>query len=391
MEIISKEDKKLYDNLITGRDGKVFIKNIPLLTSEQVKELIELRDQGYNDAITKLVLHNLGLIPKIAMRYMNSHNSYEDLFQEGVIGLIVAAKKYDITKNASFGTYAYFWVFQKISKANYDNNGLISIPTWVEENERKISFAQDRYRNAFKKEPSIEEISKVTGIDCDEVNFILNLHNRIESFNESATEENRILIDTIPNKNAENPEDKIKKLDFQIVDKVFNLLTDREKQVIELLYGFKSGYKLTQNEVAKILNLSHQRIQQIEANSLTKIRKNREIKELIDSLDGYYDTLGIDKTELQKYGFSDRKGKCSRANVIDYFDEYSETEIRTAIDKLSPEIQKLFFECYDSSLQRRDNCNLNKREKQRVTNSFTTMQKILDGNYKVKKYQKVTS
>lgn len=85
MEIISKEDKKLYENLITGRDGKLFIKNIPLLTSEQVKELIELRDQGYNDAITKLVLHNLGLIPKIAMRYMNSHNSYEDLFQEGLL------------------------------------------------------------------------------------------------------------------------------------------------------------------------------------------------------------------------------------------------------------------------------------------------------------------
>ena len=278
------------DNISIDDPVKVYLKEIgrvPLLTPEEEVELAIKISEGDVNAKKRLSEANLRLVVSIAKRYLGRGMHFLDLIQEGNLGLIKAVEKFDYTKGFKFSTYATWWIRQAITRAIADQARTIRIPVHMVETINKLIRVNRQLVQDLGRDPRPDEIAKEMGISEDKVREILKIAQEPVSLETPIGEEDDShLGDFIPDDDAPAPADAVAValLKEQLME-VLNTLTPREAKVLRLRYGLDDGKARTLEEVGKEFNVTRERIRQIEAKALRKLRHPSRSKKLKDFLE----------------------------------------------------------------------------------------------------------
>ena len=266
------------------------IGKVPLLSAEEEIELAKLMEKGGPEgerAKKKLAEANLRLVVSIAKRYVGRGMLFLDLIQEGNLGLIKAVEKFDYQKGYKFSTYATWWIRQAITRAIADQARTIRIPVHMVETINKLVRVQRQLLQELGREPSPEEISKEMNMPVERVREILKISQEPVSLETPiGEEEDSHLGDFIQDENVPVPADAaaFTLLKEQLVE-VLDTLTDREQKVLRLRFGLDDGRARTLEEVGKEFNVTRERIRQIEAKALRKLRhpsRSRKLKDFLE-------------------------------------------------------------------------------------------------------------
>jgi RNA polymerase primary sigma factor len=269
---------------------KVYLKEIgrvPLLSAEEEIDLATRMAQGDPYARKRLSEANLRLVVSIAKRYVGRGMQFLDLIQEGNLGLIKAVEKFDHTKGFKFSTYATWWIRQAITRAIADQARTIRIPVHMVETINKVKKVSSQLLHKNGHEPSAEEIANELEMPLDKVREIIRVSQEPVSLETPiGEEEDSHLGDFIPDDDAPAPAEAASHtlLKEQLGD-VLSTLTDREEKVLRLRFGLEDGRSRTLEEVGKEFNVTRERIRQIEAKALRKLRHPSRSKKLKDFLD----------------------------------------------------------------------------------------------------------
>lgn len=263
------------------------IGKISLLTPEEEVELAKRVEEGDEEAKKKLTEANLRLVVSIAKKYIGRGLSFLDLIQEGNLGLIRAVEKFDYRKGFKFSTYATWWIRQAITRAIADQARTIRIPVHMVETINKLIRVSRQLVQQLGREPTIEEIAQALGLPPEKVEDIQKIAQEPVSLETPiGEEEDSQLGDFLEDKESPNPEDATAgQLLREQLEEMLGELTEREREVLRLRFGLEDGHAHTLEEVGKRFNVTRERIRQIEAKALRKLRHPSRSKRLRDYLE----------------------------------------------------------------------------------------------------------
>ena len=282
---VSKEFANLDDSV------KMYLKeigSIPLLTKEEELELAKKVSEGDELAKQKLVESNLRLVVSVARKYLRKGMPMLDLIQEGTLGLIKAAEKFDYTKGFKFSTYATWWIRQGITRAIADQARTIRVPVHMVEKINKLSSVSALLAAELGRDPKPEEIADKMDMSVDKVVEVINVSQKPTSIESTVgKEDDTELEEVLPDKNALSPEEIVTaSLLKDQIEEILGTLTEKEKGVLELRFGLNGGEAHTLEEVGKAFNVTRERARQIENKALRKLSHPTRANKLIDY---YYD------------------------------------------------------------------------------------------------------
>ena len=278
MDDISDDSVRLYLREI----GK-----IPLLNPEEELQLAQKVKAGDKKAKDKMAEANMRLVVSIAKRYGGRGLDFLDLIQEGNTGLLRAVEKFDPDKGFKFSTYATWWIRQAITRAIADQARTIRIPVHMVETINKLLRTQRRLTQELNREPTNEEIAAAMDMELDKVEYVMKIKQDITSLDANIREddEDSVLGDFIEDDEAVSPEDAAttQLLKEQVKD-MLGVLTEREQKILKLRFGLEDGKSHTLEEVGQEFSVTRERIRQIEAKALSKLRKHKDAKRLYEYL-----------------------------------------------------------------------------------------------------------
>ena len=283
-------DTSITDTIAIDDPVKIYLKEIgrvPLLTPEEEIELAQRMKDSDKEAKKRLAEANLRLVVSIAKRYGGRGMHFLDLIQEGNLGLIKAVEKFDYTKGFKFSTYATWWIRQSITRAIADQARTIRIPVHMVETITKVRKTSSQLLHQNGRDPTADEIAQALDMPVERVREILRIAQAPVSLETPiGEEEDSHLGDFIPDENAPEPTEAASLVLLkEQINQVLSTLTDREEKVLRLRFGLEDGRSRTLEEVGQMFNVTRERIRQIEAKALRKLRhpnRSNKVKDFID-------------------------------------------------------------------------------------------------------------
>ncbi|PID31596.1 RNA polymerase sigma factor RpoD [Candidatus Saccharibacteria bacterium] len=265
------------------------IGKIPLLTAEEELELAQRVVDGDKKAKDKMAEANMRLVVSIAKRYSGRGLDFLDLIQEGHTGLLRAVEKFDPDKGFKFSTYATWWIRQAITRAIADQARTIRIPVHMVETINKLLRTQRRMTQELNREPSIEELAKELEMEPEKVEYVIKIKQDISSLDaglgRDEGDDDSTLSDFIEDEDSTTPEESAtNQLLKEQVQSVLSTLSDREQKIVKMRFGLDGGKSHTLEEVGQEFAVTRERIRQIEAKALTKLRKHKDARKLYEYL-----------------------------------------------------------------------------------------------------------
>lgn len=265
------------------------IGKIPLLTPEEEAELAQRIVKGDKKAKDKMVEANMRLVVSIAKRYGGRGLDFLDLIQEGNTGLLRAVDKFDPDKGFKFSTYATWWVRQAITRAIADQARTIRIPVHMVETINKVLRTTRKLTAELNREPTNEEIAKELDVEPEKIDYVMRIKQDIASLDASigreGDDEDSVLGDFVEDEGRDSPEESAaNQILKEQLSEIISTLTDREQKIIRLRFGIGGGRPHTLEEVGAEFDVTRERIRQIEAKALSKLRKNKDTKKLHEYL-----------------------------------------------------------------------------------------------------------
>ena len=271
-------EKNMLPDSHQGEDGMhQYIQDIrryPRLTAEEERRLAMGCAEGDAEAIKLMVSSNLQLVVSIAREYADSGVPVLDLIQEGSIGLIYAAKKFDYTRNLRFSTYATKWIRQGVARCVMNHNGLIRIPHYTAEKMNKVLRVKTELTQRYGREPDASEIADCCQMEEEKVSQLLSLRPRTFSLDkpvgEDGGDELQILVEDLQ---SPQPQDELVRQELKnTLQKLLSLLTPRQQQILQMHYGLSGEEPRSMSAISKEMGISKERVRQIEEQAIQKLK-----------------------------------------------------------------------------------------------------------------------